>query len=150
MPIFCHRRWIGIFCHLFSTHQRSKKFFSDAWQAPAIYHRPTCELCDLGWVGAPNERAPLRVHDAIAIFAARCLTRTRIANQGLGGVHEHWIPRELSRRVKNLPACLSAATSINTSVFFVVKHETKAVTVSSWISYRKIRSIKTSNFRCIV
>ena len=43
----------------------------------------------LGWVGAPNERAPLRVHDAIAVFAARCLTRTRIADQGLGGFHEH-------------------------------------------------------------
>ena len=43
----------------------------------------------LGWVGAPNERAPLRVHDAIAVFAARCLTRTRIADQGLGGGHEH-------------------------------------------------------------
>ena len=39
----------------------------------------------LGWVGPPNERAPLRVHDAIAVFAARCLTRTRIADQGLGG-----------------------------------------------------------------
>ena len=22
-----------------------KYFFSDAWQAPAIYHRPSCELC---------------------------------------------------------------------------------------------------------
>ena len=43
----------------------------------------------LGWVGAPNEHAPLRVHDAIAVFAARCLTRTRIVDQGLGGFHEH-------------------------------------------------------------
>ena len=40
----------------------------------------------LGWVGAPNERAPFRFHDAIAFFADRCLTRTRIADQGLGGV----------------------------------------------------------------
>ena len=39
----------------------------------------------LGWVGAPNERAPLRVHDADAVFSTRCLTRTRIADQGLGG-----------------------------------------------------------------
>ena len=36
-------------------------------------------------VGVPNERALLRVHDAIAVFADRCLTRTRIADQGLGG-----------------------------------------------------------------
>ena len=42
----------------------------------------------LGSVGAPNERAPLRGHDAIAVSAARCL-RTRIADQGLGGFHEH-------------------------------------------------------------
>ena len=43
----------------------------------------------LGCVGAPNERTPLRAHDAIAVFAVRCLTRARIANQGLGGGHEH-------------------------------------------------------------
>ena len=43
----------------------------------------------LGWVGAPNERAPLRVQDEIAGFAVRCLTSTRIAAQGLGGGHEH-------------------------------------------------------------
>ena len=46
------------------------------------------DLSSLGWVGAPNERAPLRVHGAIAVSAARCL-RTRIADQGLGGFHEH-------------------------------------------------------------
>ena len=23
-----------------------KRFFPDAWQAPAIYYRPTCDLCD--------------------------------------------------------------------------------------------------------
>ena len=37
---FCHRRWIEISCNLFSIHRRS-----NAWQAPAIYHRPSCELC---------------------------------------------------------------------------------------------------------
>ena len=55
-------------------------------------HRPYSGLrvnsAALGWVGAPNKRAPLRVHDAIAVFAAPCLTRTRIEDQGLGGVHE--------------------------------------------------------------
>ena len=41
----------------------------------------------LGWVGAPNERAPFRFHDAIADFADRCLTRTWIADRrpGSGG-----------------------------------------------------------------
>ena len=41
----------------------------------------------LEWVGAPNERAPFRFHDAIADFADRCLTRTWIADRrpGSGG-----------------------------------------------------------------
>ena len=39
----------------------------------------------LGWVGAPIERALLRFRDAIAVFADRCLTRIRMADQGLGG-----------------------------------------------------------------
>ena len=44
----------------------------------------------LGWVGAPKERAPFRCHDEIAGFADRCLTSTRIADQGLaGGPGEH-------------------------------------------------------------
>ena len=41
-----HRRWIEILCHLLSTHQRSNVFFLDSLQAPAIYHRPSCEVCD--------------------------------------------------------------------------------------------------------
>ena len=57
----------------------------------------------LGWVGAPDEHAPLRVHDAIAVFAARCLTRTRIADQGLGGVHEHCA--EFARAIKFRVSC---------------------------------------------
>ena len=68
----------------------------------------------LGWIGAPNELAPLRVHDAIAVFVARCLTRTPIADQGLWGfMNMRWIRprkyilRELSRgRVQNLPTSL--------------------------------------------
>ena len=31
----------------------------------------------LGWVGAPNERAPFRIHDAVVGFLDRCLSRTR-------------------------------------------------------------------------
>ena len=30
-----------------------------------------------GWVGAPNERAPFRIHDAVVGFVDRCLSRTR-------------------------------------------------------------------------
>ena len=40
---FCHRRGIGIFCHLFSTQQRPNVFVSDVWPAPATYHRSFCE-----------------------------------------------------------------------------------------------------------
>ena len=57
----------------------------------------------LGWVGAPNERAPLRVHDAIAVFSARCLTRTRIADQGLEGCHEHCVG--FARAIKFRVSC---------------------------------------------
>ena len=41
----------------------------------------------LGWVGAPNDRAPFRFHDAIADFSDRCLTSTQIADRrpGVGG-----------------------------------------------------------------
>ena len=38
----------------------------------------------LGWVQAPNERAPFRVHDAVIVFVDQCLTRSQIANQGVG------------------------------------------------------------------
>ena len=38
-PIFCHRRGIEKFCRLFSTQQRPNVFVSDAWPAPATYHR---------------------------------------------------------------------------------------------------------------
>ena len=34
----------------------------------------------LGWAGAPNEHALCRFHDAIAVFADRCITRNRIAD----------------------------------------------------------------------
>ena len=31
----------------------------------------------LGWVGAPNERTPFRLDDAVVGFVDRCLPRTR-------------------------------------------------------------------------
>ena len=30
-----------------------------------------------GWVGAPRERAPFRIHDADLVFVHQCLSRTR-------------------------------------------------------------------------
>ena len=45
-PIFCHRRGIENFCRLISTQQRPNVFVSDAWPAPATYHRSFCEHCD--------------------------------------------------------------------------------------------------------
>ena len=38
----------------------------------------------LGWVGARNERAPFRVHDAVICLVDQCLARYRIADQGVG------------------------------------------------------------------
>ena len=76
-PIFCHRRGIEKLCPLFSTQQRPNVFVSDAWPAPATYHRWFCEHCDRRWVGAPNERAPFRFHGAVVVFVDRCLSRTR-------------------------------------------------------------------------
>ena len=44
--LFCHRRGMGnLFC-LFSTQQCPNLFASDAWPAPATYHRSFCEHCD--------------------------------------------------------------------------------------------------------
>ena len=44
--VFCHRRGIENFCRLFRTQQRPKVVVSDAWPAPATYHRSFCEHCD--------------------------------------------------------------------------------------------------------
>ena len=77
LPIFCHRSGIEIFCRLFSTQQHPNVFASDAWPAPATYHRSFCEHCDQRVVGAPNERAPLRFHGAVVVFVDRYLSRTR-------------------------------------------------------------------------
>ena len=91
MSDFCHRSGIEIFGRLFSVHQRPNVFFSDAWQVPATYHRPSCELCDaiIGWAGAPDERALCRFHDAVAVLADRCQTRPRIPTNAWMGFHEN-------------------------------------------------------------
>ena len=75
--IFCHRRGIEFFCHLCSTQQHRSVFVSHSWPAPATYSRPFCEHCDQRWIGAPEERAPLRFHGPAVSFVDRCLSRTR-------------------------------------------------------------------------
>ena len=67
---FWHRRGIENLCRLFSTHQRPNVFVSNAWPAPATYHRLRSERCDQR-VGA-NERGPFRFHDAVAGFVHVC------------------------------------------------------------------------------
>ena len=57
------------FCLLFCTQPRPNVFVSDAWPAPATYHRPFCERCDQRGVGAPNERAPFRFHGAVLVLS---------------------------------------------------------------------------------
>ena len=62
----------------------AKRFPSDAcWPSPHITGLRV-ETVTLGCVGAPTERAPFRFRHAVSVFADRCLTRTRIADLGLG------------------------------------------------------------------
>ena len=89
MSIFCHRKGIEIFCHLILNTSGQMFFSQTPGRRPPYITGLRVNSVTLGSVGAPNERAPLRGHDAIAVSAARCLTRTRIADQ-VGGFHEHW------------------------------------------------------------
>ena len=92
--IFCHRKGIENFCRLFSTHPWANVFESHAWPAPATYHRPCCEICvTRGWVGAPNERAPFRIHDAVVSFVDRYLSRTRNLAASIKHVAEFFLGR---------------------------------------------------------
>ena len=80
----------------------------------------------LRWVGAPNERAPFRVHDAIASFADRCLTRTRIARRpGFGWGFMNTEQLRLScpgkfytkkKNVRNLPCHSHSIEEANTTM----------------------------------
>ena len=70
------RSIICVFCFLHTS--RLMFFSSDAWPG----HRPPhitgrrVDTVTPGWVGAPNERAPFRFHNAIVGFVDRCLSRT--------------------------------------------------------------------------
>ena len=105
MPIFLPWERDRDFLRLFSIHQRPKFFSQTPGRRPPHITGLRVNSVTLGWVGAPDERPPFRFHDVIAILADRCLTRTRIADQGLGGVSDklcrlrprNLTPRELSR-----------------------------------------------------
>ena len=49
------------------------------WRLAGARHvsRRVMNTVTRGWVGAPNERAPFRFHDAVVVFADRCLSRAR-------------------------------------------------------------------------
>ena len=93
----------------------------------------------LGWVGAPNERAPLRVHDAFAVLAARCLTRTRIANQGLGGFHEQCggFTRAIKFRV-SCPGEFEICRKPCTLYIYILRHSSTAVITACFVTAGKI------------
>ena len=77
----------------------------------------------LPWVRAPNERAPFRVHDAIASFADRCLTRTRIARRpgfGWGFMNTEQLrvscPGEFYTKMKNVRICPATFTALKSQI----------------------------------
>ena len=68
LSIFCHRRRIEIFCHLFSHHWPNVSSQAPGRRPPHITGLRVNSVT-LEWIGAPDERAPFRFHDAIAVFA---------------------------------------------------------------------------------
>ena len=73
-----------VICYL---HTSGQMFFSQTpGRRPPYITGLRVNSVTLRSVGATNERAPWIVHAAIAVFAVRCLTRTQIADQGLGGL----------------------------------------------------------------
>ena len=68
---------IFVACFLPGTQQRPNVFVSDAWPAPATYHRSFCENCDQRVGRSPKRARPVRFHGAVVGFVHRCLSRTR-------------------------------------------------------------------------
>ena len=80
LPSETDREILPVFLHSSAQmflYQAPGCFVSDAWLAPATYHRSFCEHCDEGWVGAPNDHAPFRFHGEVVVLVDRCLSRTR-------------------------------------------------------------------------
>ena len=67
--IFCHRRGIDNFFRLF-LHTRGQIFlYQTPGPRPLRITGRVVNTVSRGWVGAPNERAPFRIHDAVVGFA---------------------------------------------------------------------------------
>ena len=83
---FCHQRDREFLSSVYRT--RAAKCFSQTLgrRPPHITGRRV-NTVSLGWVGATNERAPFRVHDAVIGFDDQYLTRFQIADQGVGVSH---------------------------------------------------------------
>ena len=58
---FCHRRGLEMICRLFSIHPPPTVLESDAWTAPATYHRPRCEHCDQRVGRSPERARPVQI-----------------------------------------------------------------------------------------
>ena len=65
------------FCPLFSIHQRPNVVHQTLGRRPPRITGRVVNIATRGWVGAPNERAPFRFHDAVVGFVDRCLSKTR-------------------------------------------------------------------------
>ena len=52
-------------------------FYHTPGQHPPYITSRCVKTVTLGWVGAPNERTPFRLHDAVVGFVDRSLSRTR-------------------------------------------------------------------------
>ena len=52
-------------------------FYQTSGQRPRPTTGRSVNTVTSGWVGAPNERAPIRFHGAVVGFVDRCLSRTR-------------------------------------------------------------------------
>ena len=110
-----------IACFLYS---RGQMFFSQTpGRRPPHITGLRVNSVTLPWVRAPNERAPFRVHDAIASFADRCLTRTRIARRpgfGWGFMNTEQLrvscPGEFYTKMKNVRICPATFTALKSQI----------------------------------
>ena len=75
--IFCHQRGIEtlVSCFIHSSAQMCS-YQTPGPRPPRITGRAV-NAVTRGWVGVPNERAPLTFHGAVVGFVHRCLSRTR-------------------------------------------------------------------------
>ena len=65
---------IFVFCF---AHTSGQLFFSMRLASPPHDTGHCVKTVTLRWVRAPNDRTPLRIHDAVVSFVERCVSRTR-------------------------------------------------------------------------